>query len=341
MKIKQTVLTLLTLVLAGCSTITPTSTPANSPNASPLAQSVPVDVNVKVMSGPTGMGLVQFFDSIDNGEVITNNYHYSIETGSDPVTSALVKGEVDIAAIPANTAAVLYQKTEGQLQVIAINTLGVLSIVENGDTIHCVADLKGKTIVASGKDSVPEYALNYILTGNGLTPGEDVTIEWKSEQNEVVAALAANSDAIAMLPQPFATAAMNKVEGLHSALDLTSEWNAVQQVNGQDGQMVTGVVVARKEFIDNNPSVINEFLDYYQQSVDYVNTNVEDAATLVGNYGIVDAKIATKALPNCSIVCIRGSEMQPILENYYDVLFNANPKSVGGKLPDANFYYVD
>ena len=334
MKIKHAILSLLTLSLAACSSNVPNET------AQPSASSAPVEVKVKAMSGPTGMGLVQFFDAIDNGNITINHYSYSIETGADPVTSALVKGEVDIAAIPANAAAALYQKTNGQLQVIAINTLGVLSIVESGDMIHSVSDLKGKTIVASGKDSVPEYALNYLLEGNGLTVGKDVTIEWKAEQNEVVAALAANQNAIAMLPQPFATAAMGKVEGLHVALDLTQEWNAVQQANGLDGQMVTGVVVAQKEFIDNNPTVIEEFLNYYHQSVDYVNTNVEDAANLVGHYGIVDAKIAAKAIPNCSIVCINGSQMQSILENYYNVLVEANPKSVGGQVPDANFYYL-
>ena len=296
-------------------------------------------VRVMALKGPTAMGMVQLMDSSEAGAVSGNAYTFTIAASADEVTPKLVQGEADIAAVPANLASVLYNNTEGQVQVLAINTLGVLYIVENGESIQSVSDLAGKTIYASGKGSTPEYALNYILSGNGIDPEADVTIEWKSEHSECVAALAADEDGIAMLPQPFVTTAQTQNENLRVALDLTEEWDALQADAESPSALLTGVVVVRTAFAAEHPEAVNAFLDSYQESVEYVNANIPEAASLIEKYDIVPAAVAEKALPYCNIAFIEGSEMQEKLSGYLSVLFDQNPVSVGGALPAEDFYY--
>ena len=295
-------------------------------------EEAPIDVNIMALKGPTAMGLVEMMESSD--------YNFSIAASVDEVSPKLLQGETDIAAIPANLASVLYNKTEGDIQVLAINTLGVLYIVENGETIQSAADLKGKTIYASGKGATPEYALNYILSSNGINPETDVTIEWKSEHSECVAALASQENAVAMLPQPFVTTAQTKNPEIRTALDLTKEWDALQEGEEKKSSMITGVVVARKEFAEENPEEIQEFLKEYHTSVDCVNENITDAAQLIEKYDIVPAAVAEKALPACNIVCIDGEEMEEKLSGYLEVLKAQNPQAVGGEVPNHDFYYI-
>lgn len=257
----------------------------------------------------------------------------------DEVTPKIVKGETDIAAVPANLASVLYQNTKGEVQVLAVNTLGVIYIVESGDSVKSVEDLRGRTIYASGKGATPEYALNYILSENGIDPTKDVTIEWKSEHAECLAALLAEDNAIAMLPQPFVTTAQMKSDRIQVRLDLTAEWDAVQQGSDAPSQLITGALVVRRQFAQENPEAVEAFLKSYAESVEYVNANVEEAAQLVGKYEIVPAAVAQKAIPACNIVCITGADMQQKLSGYLNVLFEQNPKAVGGALPADDFYY--
>ena len=337
------VLSLSAALLAGCSTAGDagtSETPGSSSAPSDVTETAdPIDVNVMALKGPTAMGMVEFMNEADSGTITDNNYHFNITAATDEVSAALAQGTTDIATVPANLASVLYNNTEGGVQVLAINTLGVLYIVESGDTVHSVEDLRGKTIYASGKGNTPEAALNYVLTQNGIDPSADVTIEWKSEQAECLSALMAEENAIAMLPQPFVTTAQAQSESLRVALDLTEEWDALQADSDTPSTLVTGVVVARTEFVEEHPEAISNFLDYYQQSVEYVNANVEDAAQLVGQYDIVTAEVAQKAIPECNIVFIEGAEMKEKLSGYLSVLFEQNPQSVGGALPDDAFYF--
>ena len=337
------VLSLSAALLAGCSTAGDagtSETPGSSSTPSDVTEMAdPIDVNVMALKGPTAMGMVEFMNEADSGTITDNNYHFNITAATDEVSAALAQGTTDIATVPANLASVLYNNTDGGVQVLAINTLGVLYIVESGDTVHSVEDLRGKTIYASGKGNTPEAALNYVLTQNGIDPSADVTIEWKSEQAECLSALMAEENAIAMLPQPFVTTAQAQSESLRVALDLTEEWDALQADSDTPSTLVTGVVVARTEFVEEHPEAISNFLDYYQQSVEYVNANVEDAAQLVGQYDIVTAEVAQKAIPECNIVFIEGAEMKEKLSGYLSVLFEQNPQSVGGALPDDAFYF--
>ncbi len=337
------VLSLSAALLAGCSTAGDagtSETPGSSSTPSDVTEMAdPIDVNVMALKGPTAMGMVEFMNEADSGTITDNNYHFNITAATDEVSAALAQGTTDIAAVPANLASVLYNNTEGGVQVLAINTLGVLYIVESGDTVHSVEDLRGKTIYASGKGNTPEAALNYVLTQNGIDPSTDVTIEWKSEQAECLSALMAEENAIAMLPQPFVTTAQAQSENLRVALDLTEEWDALQADSETPSTLVTGVVVARTTFVEEHPEVVSAFLDHYQESVDYVNSNVEEAAQLVGQYEIVTAEVAQKALPECNIVFIEGDEMKEKLSGYLSVLFEQNPQSVGGALPDDAFYF--
>ena len=288
--------------------------------------------NVAALKGPTAMGMVKMMD--DDGGA---RYNFEICAAADEITPRLARGEIDIAALPANLAAVLYNRTDGALEVVAVNTLGVLYITERGDAIHSVADLQGRTVYSAGKGSTPEFALNHILRQNGLEPGKDVIVEYKSEHSECLAALMADSGAAALLPQPFVTTALSKAEDMRVALDLTQEWNALESANGS--AMITGVAVARREFAEENPEALAAFLEDYAASVDFANANVAAAAQLIEKFDIVPAAVAEKALPGCNICCITGNEMKLKLSGYLSVLFEADPNSVGGALPGDDFYY--
>ena len=296
----------------------------------------PANYSIAALKGPTAMGLVKLMKDSESGETTGNEYTFTLAGSADEVTPALLKGELDMACVPANLAAVLYNKTEGEIKVLAVNTLGVLYIVENGESVHSMADLKGKTIVAAGKGSTPEYALRYLLTENGIDPDNDVTIDWKSEHSECVAALASGQTSIALLPQPFVTVAQSKIEGLRMALDLNAEWDALD--NGS--ALITGVIVARRAVVEENPAAVEAFLKDYAASVDWVNANTADAAALIGEYSIVDAAVAEKALPYCNIVCLMGANLLEALPGYLEVLYNASPAAVGGEMPDNSFYFA-
>lgn len=304
-----------------------------------LSQEQSVDVNVMALKGPTAMGMVKFMEDADNGKITSEDYNFSIAASADEVTPKLIQGEVDIAAVPANLASVLYNKTEGQVKVLAVNTLGVLYIVENGETVQSVEDLRGKTIYASGKGSTPEYALEYVLAENGIDPSADVDIQWKSEHSECVAAIAAGENGIAMLPQPFVTTAQTKDPSIRTALDLNEEWDSLQQEKEVKSSLITGVVVARSQFVEEEPEAVEDFLNNYQTSVDFVNDNVEEAAQLVGDLDIVTAEVAKKAIPACNIVFIEGAEMKEKLSGYLEVLKGQDPEAVGGEVPGDDFYY--
>ena len=231
----------------------------------------------------------------------------------------------------------MYNRSKGGLKVAAVNTLGVLYIVETGNEIQSIADLKGKTIYSTGKGTTPEFALNYILKENGLDPEKDLTIEYKSEATEIATLLAAGTDAVAMLPQPYVTTVMAQNESVRIALDVTEEWNKVTK----DGSsLITGVVVVNKTFLEENPEAVKKFLEEYSASTAYVNENVEDAADLVEQFDIFKAAIAKKAIPYCNIVWIDGEDMKEKVSGYLDVLYKQNPDSVGGSLPEDAFYYL-
>lgn len=317
----------------------------------PVEEEAPVDTGVTMrvaaMTGPTGMGLAALLDQFGVVETMQSeplvqetsanggSYNFLLAGTADEISPLLIKGELDAACVPANLASVLYSKTEGEIVTLGINTLGVLYVVDKGDSIQSLADLKGKTIVSAGKGSVPEYGLRYLLAQNGIDPDQDLTIEWKSEQAECVAALASGTAEIAVMPQPYVTVAQGKVEGLRVAVSLTEEWEKLD--NGS--AMLTGVVVARKSFIEENPAAVEAFLKDYAESVEWVNGNTADAAQVIGTYNIVAAAVAEKALPHCNIVCVTGGEMKDMLSGYLAALAEQAPQAVGGQVPGDDFYY--
>ena len=342
----------MVLSLAACGQKAAEEEPAEQPaqTEEPAAPETPdftpAEFKIAALKGPTAMGLVELMSLSDTAnemvegkeDVVStgNTYDFTLAGSADEVTPALIKGDLDMACVPANLAAVLYGKTNGTVEVLAINTLGVLYIVENGDAVQSMADLKGQTIVAAGKGSTPEYALRYLLSENGIDPDNDVTIDWKSEHSECVAALASGQATIALLPQPFVTVAQTKIEGLRMALDLTAEWDKLDNGSG----LITGVIVARRDVVEANPGAVDHFLQDYAISVEWVNDNPADAAQLIAEYGIIEAApVAEIALPYCNIVCITGSEMKDKLSGYLQVLSDAEPASVGGALPGDDFYY--
>ena len=288
-------------------------------------------VRVGALKGPTAMGMVQMMqDKADT-------YAFTLAGAPDEMVTGLAKGELDIAAVPANLGAVLYNKIG--VRALAVNVLGVLYIAERGDSVHSVADLKGRTLVTAGKGATPEYALNYILRGNGLDPEKDLTIEFKSEHAECVAAMTQDDTVVAMLPQPFLTTAMGTMEDLHVALDLTQEWDALQADAESPSAMITGAIVVRGEFAEQNPEAVQQFMADCAESVAFVQQNTDAAAELIGAFDIVPAAVAAKALPGCNIVFVSGEEMRAQLSGYLNELFSQDPTAVGGAVPGEDFYY--
>lgn len=294
-------------------------------------------IRVASLKGPTSIGLVKLRKESEE-ELTKNQYQFEMYTAADEIVPLLVKGEIDIAAIPANLAAVLFQKTEGKIKALNINTLGVLYLVENGNQITSFSDLKGKTVYMTGKGTTPEYAFRYLMKANGLKE-EDVTIEFKSEAAEVANVLSTQENTIAVLPQPFVTVALSQNENLKIKLDFTEEWNRVSGENGSS--LVTGVTVVRSEFLEENKEAVRTFLEEQVASVDYVTKDIEGAANLVEYYDIIKAPIAKKAIPYCNITCIMGEEMEAQLSGYLKALYEENKESVGGTLPDEAFYYKE
>ena len=293
-------------------------------------------VRIAGLKGPTTMGLVHLL-SMEKAGTAALDYDLQLYGAADEIVPKLIKGELDLAAIPANLAATLYQKTNGGIQVLAVNTLGVLYVVEKGNTVHSFADLKGRTILSTGKGTTPEYVLRYLLQKNGLDPDKDVKIEYYSEASEVTAQMAAaKKDAIAVLPQPYVTAAQMKDAALRVVLALTKEWNKVCGT-----QLITGVTVVRTAYAEEHPDVVQAFLTDYEKSVNAANTDLDGTAALCEEVGVVaKAAIAKKALPQCNIVFRRGEEMKKDISAYLQVLYDASPAAVGGKLPDDSFYWT-
>jgi NitT/TauT family transport system substrate-binding protein len=288
------------------------------------------------LKGPTSIGLVGLLSKAEQQQT-KNDYSFQMAGTADELTPLFVQGKLDVIAAPINLASVLYSKTKGQVKLLAINTLGVLYIVEKGgQTVTDVKSLKGQTIYATGKGAVPEYTLRYLLSQNGLDPDKDVTIEFKSEPTEIVAEMAAKDHVIAMLPQPYVVVAQGKVKDLRVALDLTKEWDKLS--NGC--QLLTAGLIVRAQYLQENPQAVADFLTEYAESAAYVNSNVDEASQLVEKYDIVKAAVAKAAIPSCNIVCITGDEMKKDVSGYLTILSQMNPKAVGGALPADDFYYT-
>lgn len=310
----------------------PTDEPTPAPTETPEEA---VTFRIGGLTGATSIGMVKLMEDAETGSAV-NSYDFTVAGSADELTLKLIQGELDIAAIPANLASVLYNNTKGEIKLLAVNTLGVLYIVTKGIEINEISELKGKTIYATAKGSVPEYVLRYVLSSNGVDPDKDITIEWKSEPTEVVALMSASDSSIALLPQPYVTVAGNSVEGLTVALDMTEEWNKLN--NGST--LITGVLAVRREFAEKYPRQLGAFLEEYKASTEYVNANVEEAAQLVEKFGIFKAAVAVKAIPYCNITYMAGEEMKSAVSGYLQVLFDQNPKAVGGALPGDDFYYA-
>lgn len=337
MKTTQNLLSLALAAALSLSLFAGCSNPSqNSSSSTPSSSEETATIRLAALKGPTTMGLVKLLEDNETGAA-ANHYEFTLAATADEITAAIGKGELDAAAVPCNLASVLYNKTEGKIAVGAVNTLGVLYVVETGDTIHSVEDLRGKTIYTTGKGTTPEFSLNYVLSQNGIDPAADVTIEFKSEAAEVAAALSEGTAQVAVLPEPFVTTAMAKNDQLRVALSLSDEWD---KVSSDGSGMVTGVLIFSREFLDSNPEAASRFLEEYKASVDYVNANTQEAAALVEKFGVAPAAVAVKALPNCSITFLEGDAMKEKVGGYLSVLFQANPQSVGGKLPDDAFYFA-
>ena len=294
-------------------------------------------VRIGGLKGPTTIGLLSLLEKAQNGEA-KEDYTLSMMSAADEILPLMIKGELDIALLPANVASVLYNKTNGGISVIDINTLGVLYMVSGDTGIDEIADLKDKTIYLTGKGTTPDYVLHYILEENGFTQA-DYSLEYKSEATEVAAVLAENPDAIGLLPQPFVTAACAQNEALSIVLDMNEQWAAVQGENGSS--LVTGVTVVRNEFLKENEKAVKNFLAEHEESTKNINEDVEHAAALAVEAGIIAKEpIAKKAIPNCNITYIDGEEMKQALSGYLNVLFEQDAASVGGALPADDFYYI-
>ena len=292
-------------------------------------------IRIAAMRGPTAMGLLGLMEAQEQGSAI-NNYVFELLGSPDEVPPLLVRGDVDIAAVPGNLAAVLYNRMEGEVQALAVVTLGVLHIVDTTGEIHSVADLAGRTVFVSGQGATPEFALNYVLIMNGLTPGVDVNIEFRSEHTELAALLENGQAEIALLPEPFVSTVMARIDGLRPALDLTEEWNRVQPDYG----LIMSVVIARRDFLENNPSTVRIFMEEYAASIELMTADIPRGAQLAVDFGLIpNTSIAEAALPRTHIVFLTGEEKRRNLTGFFGVLYDAYPASIGGVMPGDDFYH--
>ena len=289
------------------------------------------------LKGPTSMGLVELMDQAAKGEA-KGSYEFTMVTAADELLGKIVSGDLDVALVPSNMASIIFNKTNHGVNVLNINTLGVLYVVSSDDSIKSIEDLKGKTVYLTGKGTTPDYALQYLLKANGMTT-DDVTLEYKSEPTEVAALLKEKPDAIGLLPQPFVTVAMAQNDPLKMVLDLTKEWDAVSGEAG--GSLVTGVTICRGELFEEHADAIQTFMEEQKASAAFANENVAETAKLVAAAGIIEkAPVAEKAIPYCSITYIDGTDMKNRLYGYLSALYEMDPATVGGELPTKDFFYI-
>ena len=297
------------------------------------------EIRIATLNGPTTIGALGLLSG-DAFAGSANTYKFDdIYAGADAFAPQLLKGEIQAAIIPCNAAATLAKNSGGKIQIAAVNNLGVLYILEKGDSINAISDLRGKTIVSTGAGTTPQYSLEYVLEKNGLHVGTDVTVEYKSEATEVLAALKQGKADIAMLPQPAATNALKAVEGLRVALDLNAEWDKVEQ----NASLVTGVLVVNTKFASENPDAIKILLADYKKSCDMVSTDLDKIAGYLVDYkigNITNIDIAKSAIPKCNIKYMDGEEMKAAVSGYLTILYNSNPASVGGEMPADTLYYI-
>lgn len=290
-------------------------------------------INVYALKGPTGIGLVKVMNDNDG------TYNITLAGAPDEVTAAVINGDANIAAVPTNLAATLYNKTQGKVQLVAMNTLGVLHIVTSDPAIQSLSDLEGKTLWATGQGSTPEYVLNYILEANGLA--DKVEVQYLAEHAELATQAASGMVDVALLPEPHVTSVLNQNKDFRIALDVTELFNQAAAGKGENAVLSMGCVIVNKEWAENNADKLAAFMDAYAASVEFVNTNVDEASKMVEAQGIIPkAAVAKKAIPNCHIVFVTGEEMKTQIAPFFQVLYNANPKSVGGALPVDDFYYI-
>lgn len=332
--IKSLVSLLLALTLA--LSLTACGTQANTEPEQPDDTPVPAEVNLYVLSGPTGIGAMNLWAAADAGET-QNTYHITMPGANDEVVAAISNGDADIAAVATNLAATLYNKTSGGVTVLAVNTLGVLSLLGNGQEVATIADLAGKTIYAPGQGANPEYILRYVLTGNGLDPDKDVTIQFVGEGSELLTVWQTDPEAIIMAPQPVATSILMQNENAATIFNMTDEWD---KVSGGDSTLMMGCVIVRNEFLQENPGAVALFLQEYAASIEKAQSDVEGTAALCEQYGLIPkAALAKAAIPSCGLTFVTGAEMKSALSGYLQVMFDADLKSVGGAMPGDDFYY--
>ena len=292
-----------------------------------------VDMSVACMTGPTGIGMAKLMADAE-AKTTANNYSFTVATAATDITGKFLNGEINIASVPTNVAATLYNKSEGKVRMLAVNTYGVLSILEKGDTIKSVADLKGKTVYLTGKGQNPEFILKYILTENGIDPEKDVTINFVSSE-DLVAKLISGEAEVAMAPEPAATTVMVKNQELNRVLSINDEWAKVS-----DTKLMMGCVIALDSYIEANPKAVEKFLEEYEASIKFASENIDETATHCATYKITASDvIAKKAIPTCNLCYVTGKDMKNNVNGYYGVLFNADPTSIGGKLPADDLYY--
>lgn len=335
-KVRAIVSLLLALTLA--LSLTACGGQANSEPEQPETQEelTAAEINLYVLSGPTGIGAMNLWAASDAGET-KNTYHITMPGANDEVVAALSKGDADIAAVATNLAATLYNKTDGGVTVLAVNTLGVLSLLSNGQEAATVSDLKGKTIYAPGQGANPEYILRYVLSGNGLDPDKDVTLRFVGEGSELLTVWQSDPEAVILAPQPVATSILMQNENAKTLFDMTEEWD---KIAGGDSTLMMGCVIVRNEFLQANPGAVELFLQEYAASIEKAQSDVEGTAALCQQYGLIPkAALAQKTIPSCGLTFVTGAEMKTGLSGYLQVMFDANPKSVGGALPGDNFYY--
>ncbi len=317
------------LAFVGCGstdTVSNQSDPATS-------EYTAIDMSVACMTGPTGMGMAKLMADSD-ANATANNYTFTVATAATDITAKFLKGDINIASVPTNVAATLYNKSEGKVRMLAVNTYGVLSILDSTNSIKSITDLKGKTIYSTGKGQNPEFILKYILTENGIDPEKDITINFVSSE-DLVAKLISGEAEIAMAPEPAATTVMIKNQSLTRALSINDEWS-----NVSDTELMMGCVIALDSYVESNSAAVEKFLEEYEASINFAKENTKDAATYCATYKITASDaIANKALPTSNLCYVTGDDMKNNVTGYLNVLFSADAQSVGGKMPADDLYY--
>lgn len=293
----------------------------------------PLQLTVAGLKGPSSIGMLRMIESepVFGEDVETE---YQIVDEPQLMIARIMSGEADIAAVPINLAAVLYNKG-APYRLGAVTGDGLLHIVSSREDIGSVEDLKGKRIYCIAQGSTPEFVLRYVLEKSGIDPDTEVELDFSFDHVAIAPQLIAGKVDLAVLPEPFVSIVASKNPAVQPVIDLQQVW---AELSGTGDTYPITATLVRNSLYREHPEALKAFFAAYRESIDWANANPAEAGGLAGKYMEMPAPIIAKAMPRLNLRYQSPREARSRVEELYQVFHGFAPASVGGTIPGDEFY---